>query len=168
MFVCQGRHTNSLLQRSDNYCSKARSRWQMYEAFPKVISMSEVVVSGDMDVWGGLGPCPGRGRAPDDRAGPPALPPGFPLQDYHQKRLPPGCFITKLPPAPFTWTDGGGVSCYIEGSRAISGSFGRLAISAIRINQSTVVGPRPGGGQEVVTTRKVQLPLFSRVYVIGL
>ena len=57
----------------------------MYTAFPKVISMSELVVSGDMDVWGGLGPCPGRGRTPDDRAGLPALPPGFPLQDYHQK-----------------------------------------------------------------------------------
>ena len=95
----------------------------MYEAFPKVIWMSEVVVPGDMDVWGRLGQSPGRGRTPDDRAGPPALPPGFPLQDYHQKRLPPGCFITKLPPAPFTWTAGGGVSCYIEGASPLAGHF---------------------------------------------
>ena len=93
----------------------------MYEAFPKVIWMSEVVVPGDMDVWGRLGQRPGRGQEPDDRAGPPALPPGFPLENYHQKRLPPGCSITKLPPAPFTWTGGGGVSCYIEGGEPISG-----------------------------------------------
>ena len=87
----------------------------MYEAFPKVIWMSEVVVPGDMDVWVRLGQRSGRGREPDDRARPPALPPGFPLQNY---QLPPGCFITKLPPAPFTWPAGGGVSCYIEGERA--------------------------------------------------
>ena len=60
-------------------------RW-MYEAFPKVIWMSEVVVPGDMDVWGRLGQRPGRGQEPDDRAGPPALPPGFPLQNYGTKK----------------------------------------------------------------------------------
>ena len=35
----------------------------MYEAFPKVIWMSEVVVPGDMDVWGRPRQSPGRGRA---------------------------------------------------------------------------------------------------------
>ena len=60
--------------------------------FPKSDLDVDVVVPGDMDVWVRLGQRPRRGPEPDDRAGPPALPPGFPLQNYQ----PPKKIATRL------------------------------------------------------------------------
>ena len=94
----------------------------MYEAFPKVIWMFEVVVPGDMDVWGRLRQSPGRGRTALMTGQDPRLCHlGFHYRITSTKKDCHPAFITKLPPAPFTWPGGGGVSCYIEGGEPISG-----------------------------------------------